>query len=50
MDRRRAQLEVIENPVRKKQAMARVDQQERAALKAHDSNKKFAADLKKRAS
>ena len=47
MDRRRAQLEGIESPVRKMQAMARVDQQEKAALKAHDNNKKFATDLKK---
>ncbi len=47
MNQRRSQLEVIENPIRKKQALARVDQQEKAALKAHDNNKKFAADLKK---
>ncbi len=47
MGRRRAQLEGIESPTRKAQALARVDQQEKAALKAHDNNKKFAADLQK---
>ena len=45
--KRKAQLDRIDDPARKAAALKRTEQQEKAALKAHDNNKKFASDLKK---
>tara|TARA_R110001592_G_scaffold136980_1_gene354576 strand:+ start:1315 stop:2334 length:1020 start_codon:yes stop_codon:yes gene_type:complete len=46
-EKRKAQLDRIDDPARKAAALKRTNDQEKAALKAHDSNKKFASDLKK---